>query len=71
MNKEEQENNQQTITKKLSLSCQALILFQKGKKFSDVKIVLHIPFKKKKVWYFGHIIKFNKNVWIFWILSGT
>ena len=61
MNKEEQENNQQTITKKLSLSCQAFILFQKGKKFSDVKILLDIPFKKRYD-ILDTLFKFNKNV---------
>ena len=35
--KEEQKNNQQPITKKLSLSSQAFILYQDGKKPSDVK----------------------------------
>ena len=45
--KEEQENNQQQITtKKLSQSSRAFILFRKGKKISDVKVLLDIPFKK-------------------------
>ena len=43
--KEQQENNQQPTTKKISLSSQAFILFRKGKKIDEVKVLLDIPFK--------------------------
>ena len=43
--KKREENNQKTTTKKLSLSSQAFILYQDGKKPSDVKVLLDIPFK--------------------------
>jgi len=49
--KEKQENNQQTTTKKLSLSSQAFILYRDGKKPSDVKVLLDIPFKKNMVYW--------------------
>ena len=39
------ENNQESTTKKLSLSSRAFILFQEGKKLDEVKVVLDIPFK--------------------------
>ena len=41
-------NNKKTInntTKKISLSSQAFILFRKGKKIDEVKVLLDIPFK--------------------------
>jgi hypothetical protein len=44
-NNKGKENNQQTTTKKLSLSSQAFILYQKGKKIDEVKVLLDIPFK--------------------------
>jgi hypothetical protein len=43
--KKGEENNQKTTTKKLSLSSQAFILYRDGKKPSDVKVLLDIPFK--------------------------
>jgi len=45
-NKKRKENNQEPTIKKLSLSSQAFILFQEGKKLDDVKVLLDIPFKK-------------------------
>jgi hypothetical protein len=41
-----EENNQERTTKKPSLSTQAFILFRKGKKLDEVKVILDIPFKK-------------------------
>jgi hypothetical protein len=43
--KKGEENNQKTTTKKLSLSSQAFILYRDGKKPSEVKVLLDIPFK--------------------------
>ena len=43
--KEQQENNRQTITKKLSLSSRAFILYQEGKKIDEVKVLLDITFR--------------------------
>ena len=47
--KEEQENNQKI--RKVSLSSQAFILYQEGKKPSEVKVLLDIPFKKTMVYW--------------------
>jgi hypothetical protein len=44
-NNKGKENNQETTTKKLSLSSQAFILYQEGKKIDEVKVLLDIPFK--------------------------
>jgi hypothetical protein len=41
-----EENNQNVQIKKLSQSSRAFILFRKGKKPSEVKVLLDIPFKK-------------------------
>ena len=44
--RDEQDNNQQQIpTKKLSLSSRAFILFKEGKKIDEAKVLLDIPFK--------------------------
>jgi transcriptional regulator len=39
-------DNTQSIIKKPSLSSQAFVLFQEGKKIDEVKVLLDIPFKK-------------------------
>ena len=44
-NNKGKENNQETTTKKLSLSSRAFILYQEGKKIDKVKVLLDIPFK--------------------------
>ena len=44
--KKEENNQQPTTTTKLSLSSRVFILFRKGKKPSEVKVLLDIPFKK-------------------------
>ena len=44
-----EENNQSNIMKKPSLSSQAFILYQEGKKPSEVKVLLDIPFKKAMI----------------------
>ena len=44
-NNKGKENNQETTTKKLSLSSRAFILFKEGKKIDEVKVLLDIPFK--------------------------
>jgi hypothetical protein len=50
--KEEQETNQQTNTKKESLSTRAFKFFKEGKKPTDVAIELNLPFKQvKKIWF--------------------
>jgi transposase len=43
--KRRKENNQESTTKKLSLSSQAFILFKEGKKLDEVKVLLDIAFK--------------------------
>ena len=43
--KKGKENNQETTTKKPSISTQAFILYQEGKKIDEVKVLLDIPFK--------------------------
>ena len=43
--KKGKENNQQTTTKKPSISTQAFILYQEGKKIDEAKVLLDIPFK--------------------------
>jgi hypothetical protein len=45
-NNKSRKENAQTTTKKLSLSSQAFTLFKDGKKPSEVKILLDIPFKR-------------------------
>jgi len=47
--KKGEENNQKI--KKLSLSSQAFILYQEGKKPSEVKVLLDIPFKKTMMYW--------------------
>ena len=49
--KEQEGNNQETTTKKLSLSSQAFKLYQEGKKIDEVKILLDIPFKKAMLYW--------------------
>ena len=44
-NKKGKENNQQTTTKNPSISTQAFVLYQEGKKIDEVKVLLDIPFK--------------------------
>jgi hypothetical protein len=53
--KKEQENNQQTITKKEFLSTQAFKLFREGKKPTEVAIEINIPFKKAKKFWFQYL----------------
>ncbi len=48
-------NNQEPTTKKLSISSQAFILYQEGKKISDVKILLDIPFKKAMIFWVQYL----------------
>lgn len=50
-NKRRKENNQEPLTKKLSLSSQAFTLFKEGKKLDEVKVLLDIPFKKAKTFW--------------------
>ena len=47
--KEQEGTNQETTTKKMSLSSLAFKLFSDGKKPIDVKIELDIPFKKYNI----------------------
>src|ERR687897_3478614 len=49
--KRRKENNQEPMTKKLSLSSQAFTLFKEGKKLDEVKVLLDIPFKKAKTFW--------------------
>src|SRR5687768_11782276 len=44
-NQRRKENNQEPMTKKLSLSSQAFTLFKESKKLDEVKVLLDIPFK--------------------------
>ena len=46
-----EENNQSSKIKKLSLSSQAFVLYQEGKKPSEVKVLLDIPFKKTMIYW--------------------
>lgn len=49
--KNEQENTLTTTTKKISISTQAFVLFQEGKKLDEVKVLLDIPFKKAMIFW--------------------
>jgi hypothetical protein len=46
-----EENNQNVQIKKLSQSSRAFILFRKGKKIPEVKVLLDIPFKKAMIFW--------------------
>ena len=48
-------NTQEPTTKKLSKSSQAFILYQEGKKISDVKILLDIPFKQAMIFWVQYL----------------
>ena len=48
-------NTQELTTKKLSKSSQAFILYQEGKKISDVKILLDIPFKQAMIFWVQYL----------------
>jgi hypothetical protein len=49
--KKENNNNKSSQIKKLSLSSQAFVLYQEGKKPSEVKVVLDIPFKRTMIYW--------------------
>jgi hypothetical protein len=51
-----EENNQNVQIKKLSQSSRAFILFQKGKKTAEVKVLLDISFKKAII-FWGQYLK--------------
>ena len=55
-NKRMKENNQEPMTKKLSLSSQSFTLFKEGKKLDEVKVLLDIPFKKAMI-FWGQYLK--------------
>ena len=46
-------------TKKPSLSSQAFILYQEGKKISEVKVLLDIPFKKAMIYWVQYLKSFR------------
>ena len=54
-NNKRKRNTQQPTTNKLSKSSQAFILYQEGKKISDVKILLDIPFKQAMIFWVQYL----------------